>query len=172
MKRHSMSWIGRLMLLNGNTDQSDLQVPFNPIKILITLSQKVKHLFDSEESRSPSCTWFYKVFPDDNVQTARWKYLSSNLWVDFGVPVYYSFQYFNWSDCVHACPPTIDLVTSPAPFTLLILCLIFQTSQQEALKVSHTPHNENTSQVSGKNIATPRTTSYGFRPVCSFRTHW
>ena len=56
MKRHSMSWIGRVMLLNDDTNQSDLQVPLNPIKILITLLQKAKHLFDSEESRSPSCT--------------------------------------------------------------------------------------------------------------------
>ena len=125
MKRRSMSWTGRLMLLNDNTNQSDLQVPFNPIKILMTLLQKVKHVFGSEESRSPSCTGFYKVFPENDVQTARWKYKLQSLG-GFGVPVYYSFQYFNWSGCVHACPPTINLVASPsAPFTLLIYCLIF-----------------------------------------------
>lgn len=166
-----MSWTGRLMLLNNDTNQSDLQVLFNPIKILMTLLQKVKHVFDSEESRSPSCTGFYKVFPENNVQTARWKYVTSNLWVDLGCLFTTHFNILTGlAVCMHVHPPSIWWHRLLHPSHCSSRASSFKAPKRKLWKF-HT-HDRNTSQVSGKNIAIPRATSSGFRSIGSFRTHW
>lgn len=44
MERHFMSWIGILILLNDNTNQSDLQIQLSPIKILVSCLHKYKNI--------------------------------------------------------------------------------------------------------------------------------